>query len=90
MSYTYKATETYWKKFYKLSDNQKASVRATWLVFKRNPFDPSLGTHKIHALSARAGKTVYSVVVEGDLRIVFLIDGSTVTTLDIGSHAIYK
>jgi hypothetical protein len=36
---------------------------------KIDPFDPRLGTHKIHRLSAIAIQTVYSVVIEGNLRI---------------------
>jgi hypothetical protein len=39
------------------------------MIFRNDPFDPRLNTHKIHALSARAGRTVYSVTVERDLRV---------------------
>lgn len=87
--YTYKATERFWKNFYALGADQKESTRKAWQVFKEDPFDPSLGTHKIHALTAKAGTTVYGVVIEGDLRVVFLIDGQTVVSLDIGTHAVY-
>lgn len=86
----YVATETFWKKFYALPPHQKKSVREKWQIFKLDPFDSRLGTHKIHALSARVGKTVRSVVIEGDLRAVFVVDDDVVTTLDVGSHAIYR
>jgi hypothetical protein len=46
-------------------------VRRTWQIFKVDPFDSRLGTHKIHGLSAIFNRTVYAVVVEGDLRITF-------------------
>ena len=47
-------------------------------------------THKINRLSAAYGKTVYAVEVERDLRVVFYLEGGTVFTLDIGTHAIYR
>jgi hypothetical protein len=85
----YVATETFWRKFYALPSHQKELVRRKWQIFKVDPFDARLGAHKIHSLSARMGKTVRAVVIEGNLRTVFVIDGELVTTIDIGSHAIY-
>lgn len=90
MTYRYKATEVYWANFYELSPSQKESVRDAWEIFKKDPFHPSLGTHKIHKLSARAGQTVYSVVVESNLRVVFLIDKDVILTLDVGTHDVYR
>lgn len=89
MKYQYRAVERFWKDFHRLSSSQKESVRRAWDVFKINPFHASLGTHEIHALSARAKHTIYSVVAEGDLRVIFRIDGDWVTTLDVGTHRIY-
>ncbi|HVU38203.1 MAG TPA: hypothetical protein VHC95_07710 [Opitutales bacterium] len=86
----YKATPQFWRNFKKLPRKQWASVRQTWDIFKKDPFDPRLGTHKINALSAIFGRTVYAVVVEGDLRITFYIEGNTVVTTNIGTHAIYR
>jgi hypothetical protein len=57
--------------------------------FKVDPFDSRLGTHKINYLSSQYRKTVYSVVIEADLRAVFYVDGNTLWTVDIGSHSIY-
>jgi mRNA-degrading endonuclease YafQ of YafQ-DinJ toxin-antitoxin module len=90
MKYVYQASENFWKKFYRLSSCQKESVRVLWNIFKENPFDPRLGTHRINSLSAQFKKTIYSVVVEADLRVVFYIEEDTVWTIDIGTHAIYK
>jgi hypothetical protein len=88
--YRHRATPQFWRSFYRLTATQKQSVRVAWRKFKVNPFDPSLGTHKIHSLSARAGTTVYSVVIESDLRAVFHIIGDTVWTIDVGTHRIYR
>ena len=90
MSYQFRASETFWRNFYRLPNRQKAAVRRTWKVFKANPFDPRLGVHKIHSLSARSGKTIHALVIEADLRAVFFIEGDTVFTVDIGTHAIYR
>ena len=89
MKYTYKASEEFWKTFYLLSASQKASVRYAWEIFKEDPFDPRLKTHKVFALSGRAGRAIHSVWIEDDLRAVFFIKGNTVFTVDIGSHRIY-
>jgi mRNA-degrading endonuclease YafQ of YafQ-DinJ toxin-antitoxin module len=83
------ATETFWQEFYDLPAAQKESVREKWKIFHENPFHPSLGTHKIHALSGLAGHTIYAVVIEKDLRVIFRIDADVVTTLDIGTHDVY-
>jgi hypothetical protein len=90
MKFRYQATEQFWRVFYALPPGQKEAVRNAWRIFKLNPFDPRLGTHKIHRLSARYRKTIYSVVVAEDLRAVFFIEGDTVVTVDIGTHDIYK
>jgi mRNA-degrading endonuclease YafQ of YafQ-DinJ toxin-antitoxin module len=90
VTYRYKAAETFWRNFHKLPPDLKAATRAAWLIFKADPFDKRLGAHKIKSLSARMGKTVYSVVIAPDLRAVFYIEGNTIFTVDIGTHAIYR
>ena len=90
MSYEYKAVPNFWKKFYALSPSQKESVRKAWVVFKTDPFDARLRTHKIHSLSAEYRKTIYAVEIERDLRVVFFIADNTVVTVDVGSHDIYE
>ena len=87
----FKASETFWKAFYALDARTKELVRQKWATFKLDPFDPSLGTHKIIRLTALHGTTVYSVVLAGDLRVVFkIVNGNQVYTIDIGTHGIYK
>ena len=90
MNYQFKAAETFWANFYALSDPRKESTRRAWLIFRQDPFDPRLRVHKIHSLSARYKRTIYSVVIEGDLRVVFFIEGDTIWSVDIGTHALYR
>ena len=59
-------------------------------MFKSDPFHPSLGAHEIHELSAKARHIIYSVVIEADLRVIFRVDGSWVTTLDVGTHKLCR
>jgi mRNA-degrading endonuclease YafQ of YafQ-DinJ toxin-antitoxin module len=70
-------------------EQYRSAVRA-YRIFKQNPFDRRLRTHKIHGLSAQYGKTIYSVYIEADLRAVFYIENETVWSVAIGSHAIYR
>jgi mRNA-degrading endonuclease YafQ of YafQ-DinJ toxin-antitoxin module len=90
MKYQYRAVEKFWRNFYKLSPEQKESVRRAWQTFKADPFHPSLRSHEIFELSARAKHTIYSAIIEADLRVIFRIDGGWVTSLDVGTHRIYR
>ncbi len=87
---TFEATEEFWRNFYRLSSKDKESVREKWQIFKSDPFDPRLRSHTIHKLSAIARHTILSAVISGDLRVLFRVDGSVVTTPDVGSHALYR
>jgi hypothetical protein len=90
VSYQYRAVEKFWRDFYRLTPTQKASVRRAWQTSKNNPFHPLLKAHEIHELSAKAKHTIYSAVIEPDLRVRFRIDGPWVTTLDVGTHKLYR
>lgn len=90
MTYQFRASEQFWKSFYELSESQKDSTRRTWVIFKTNPFDLRLRTHKIHTLSALYKRTIYAVVVEDDLRTLFYLEGDIVFTVDIGNHDVYR
>jgi hypothetical protein len=35
-------------------------------------------------------QTVFALVIEGDLRAVFYIEGGAVISFNIGSHAVYR
>ena len=90
MNYRFRTTPTFRWALRRLSPSQKVSVRQAFGIFRCNPFDPRLRTHKIHSLSAQFGRTIYSVWVEPDLRAVFYLDGELVVSVDIGTHAIYR
>jgi mRNA-degrading endonuclease YafQ of YafQ-DinJ toxin-antitoxin module len=88
--YLFKTTPAFRKALRKLTPRQKAAAQDAFHIFKDNPFDPRLRTHKIHGLSAKLGRTIYSVCVESDLRVIFYVTGDLVISLDIGDHAIYR
>lgn len=90
MKYRFQTTPTFRKALGKLSEGQKGSALRAFAIFKADPFDPRLRTHKIHGLSVRFGRTIHSVWVEADLRAVFYLDGDLVVSVDIGSHSIYR
>jgi hypothetical protein len=88
--YRYVATESFWKSFYALPPEKKASTRAAWDIFKNDPFDARLRTHVIHRLTALRHNKVYSVSIEGNLRVVFEIINGDLITFGIGTHDIYQ
>jgi mRNA-degrading endonuclease YafQ of YafQ-DinJ toxin-antitoxin module len=90
MKYRFKPTQRFWESFYAPSPSQKDSTRRASKIFKENPFDARLRSHKIHKLSARYGRTIYAVEIEADLRAVFYVEGDMVVTVDIGSHDLYR
>ncbi len=90
MKYRFKASRAFWKSFSKLPESQQVSAKVAFKIFQANPFDPRLRAHKINSLSSYYGKTIYAAVIEGDLRVVFYVEGDVAFTVDIGSHAIYR
>lgn len=90
MKFQFKASRRFWKSLANLPESQRASAQAAFKIFKANPFDARLRAHKINSLSAYYGKTIYAAEIEGDLRAAFYVEGETVFTVDIGTHAIYR
>jgi hypothetical protein len=90
MKYRYRAAEKFWTSFYRLAPQQKESCRKAWQIFKENPFDPRLCSHRIHRLSARYGRTICAAAIEDDLRLLFYLEGETITSLIVGTHDIYE
>jgi len=88
--FVFKTTPAFRTALRKLTPRQKASARTAFSIFKENPFDPRLRTHKIHGLSAKLRRTIYSVSIESNLRAIFYLEGDVVVSLDIGDHAIYR
>ena len=90
MSYRFRAAKSFWRSWSRLSPEQQQMARQVFPIFKRNPFDPRLRTHRIHRLSAHYGRTIYAVDIAGDLRAAFYLEGETVWPVAIGTHDIYK
>ena len=90
MKYRFKVAKPFHRHLAKLSPDQYRAAVKAYRIFKENPFDPRLRTHKIHRLSAQYGKTIYSVYIEADLRAVFYIESDTVWSVAIGTHALYR
>ena len=90
MKYRFCATRAFWRSFGKLPAQQQRRAREAFLIFKQNPFDSRLDSHKIKKLSARYGRVVFAAEIAANLRVVFYIDGNTVVTIDIGSHDLYR
>jgi mRNA-degrading endonuclease YafQ of YafQ-DinJ toxin-antitoxin module len=90
VKYRFRSAKSFRRALAGLNPKQKQAAKAAFRIFKGNPFDPRLRAHKIHKLSAAHGKTVYSAFIEADLRAVFYLDGNTVWSVDIGTHAIYR
>ena len=88
--YRYRASPQFWRNYRKLTEREQNAAFRAWLIFKKDPFDARLGTHKINSLSALYKRTVYAVEIERDFRAAFYIDGDTVFSVNIGSHGIYK
>jgi hypothetical protein len=89
MNYRFRAAKSFWRNWSKLNEAQQQSARDAFAIFKVNPFDPRMRTHKIHRLSAHFGRTIYAVDIAGDLRATFFLEGNTVWSVSIGTHAIY-
>jgi hypothetical protein len=86
----FKATPQFRRALRSQSPDQKRAAKAAFQIFKKNPFDPRLGTHKIFRLSAIMKCTVYAVEIQNDLRAVFYIADDVVVSFNIGNHDIYK
>ena len=90
MKYRFQATRTFWRSFGKLSLRQQTKARQAFAIFRQNPFDRRLrfpqdpqafGSLRTYHLCGRD---------RNDLRVVFYIEGTTVVTVEIGSHAVYR
>jgi mRNA-degrading endonuclease YafQ of YafQ-DinJ toxin-antitoxin module len=90
MNYRFRAAKSFWRSWSRLSTDQQQAARKAFQIFKQNPFDPRLRAHKIHRLSAHFGRTIYAVDIAADLRAVFYLEGETVLSVSIGTHAIYE
>lgn len=70
-----------------LSRNLIELAQQKEIVFKVNPFDPRLNTHKLHGKD----KDAWAFSINRSHRIKFIfIDSLTVLFLEVGTHDIYS
>jgi len=80
-------TSKFEKEYKKLSDYLKNKTRQKEAIFRNNPFDKRLKTHKLK------GKynNYWSFSVSGSHRIMFeFLDKNEVAFINIGNHSIYN
>ena len=82
-----RTTPKFEKKYKKLPDNIKNKAKERELIFRENPFNPKLRTHKLSGKDQNS----WSFYVDYSIRIKFIfLSNKEVLFLDIGLHNIYK
>lgn len=80
-------THHFTRAYKRLSEEIKMRAKQREKIFKANPFDLRLDTHKLKGRF----KNYWAYSVNYDYRIMFrFIDNETVLYHDIGTHDIYK
>lgn len=84
---TIRLTSKFQKAYKKLSVDIKDEAKNKETVFRQNPFDPILKTHKLHGRY----KNYWAFSINGQYRIMFAFaDVGTVDFINIGTHEIYR
>lgn len=82
-----KVSNRFEKSYSKLPKEVKELAKKKEFIFRDNPFDPRLDTHKLHGKD----KDIWSFSITGKYRIKFIfISESDVLFLEVGTHDIYK
>jgi len=75
------------KSYKKLPKNIKDKVTKKERIFRTNPFDTRLDTHKLHGKY----KEYWAFTIANQYRIIFaFIESDIIDFIDIGTHQIYK
>ena len=75
------------KQYRKLPDKIRKVAREKESIFRNNPFDPRLNTHKLHGKDREA----WAFSITGFCRIKFIfLTSESVLFLEIGTHDIYQ
>lgn len=72
------------RSFEKLSKDIQDLFRAKEIIFRNNPFDPRLKTHKLK------GKDEWAFLITYKIRIIFNWKKDIVALANIGDHSIYR
>ena len=81
-----RVTRRFERQYKKLPKKIKTSAREKERVFRQNPFDVRLETHKLHGKEKEVW--AFSVTHSFRIKFIFLTKGS-VLFLEIGTHNIY-
>ncbi len=73
------------KRLRHVPDEIKRKAEKTVLLFRTDPFHPSL---RLHRLSGKL-KEYWSISIDLKYRIIFRMDGGTAIFSSVGTHAIY-
>lgn len=75
------------KNYKRLPKELKERAKSKEKIFRKDPFDPRLKTHKLSGKE----KECWAFWIDYHYRIKFIfLDGDEVLFLDIGTHEIYK
>lgn len=72
------------RSFRKLSKDIQDAFRKKEKLFRKDPFDPQLQTHKLK------GREEWSFLITYSIRVLFLWEKDAVTLVNIGDHSIYR
>lgn len=87
MGIVIRITSRFEKSYQKLPKRIQTEARRKEIVFRGDPFDPRLKTHKLHGKERDAW--AFSITHSYRIKFLFLEDGS-VLFLDIGTHDVYE
>lgn len=80
-------TERFEREYRRLRKAIQELAQRKEIIFRENPFDPRLETHKLHGKD----KEVWSFSVNRSYRIKFIfLTPQSVLFLEIGTHEIYR
>ena len=84
---TIRVTSLFERHYRKLAARDREDAKKKETIFRHNPFDSRLRTHKLHGKEREA----WAFWINYSCRIKFIfLDEETVLFLDIGSHDIYS
>jgi mRNA-degrading endonuclease YafQ of YafQ-DinJ toxin-antitoxin module len=72
------------RSFKKLPYSIQDEYRRKELIFRRDPFDSRLQTHKLKARNA------LSFIITYKIRAIFVFENSDILLVNIGGHSIYR
>ena len=75
------------REYKKLPQNTKMQAEKTEILFRQNPFDPQLKTHKLKGILSK----YYSFSIDKNYRIIFEFQTAKIIWfLSVRNHSIYK